>query len=252
MRPSRRPVLLLLALALAGGGCRVREAPEAAQARVRKDYLVKQIEGLNGLLASATKGELVRRDQIAISVSETVAQEILNASLPRDQPIGERVVVRIEHAAAYFRGNQAAMFFQARVTSTDLPDQFAELELGGNLEGLKLVEGRLAGRVEIAHFGVRRASVGPLAQGLVENLVRSNLDVIRDAIPAFELPVKLEQEVRVDKFDEGPVSAKGGELALGLQVAQVVPIRERLWILLDAKAGPWKPIDAPPAPGAGK
>lgn len=247
MRPSRersRAGVIALVALIATAGCRVRESPDAVKTKVRKDFLEKQVAGLTELLASAQKGELVTHDQIAISVDESVAQQILNASLPRDQPIGDHAVVRIEHAEAYFRGNQAAMGFRARVTSDRLPDQFAELELGGNLEDLKLVDGRLAGRVEIAHFTVRKASVGPLAQGIVENLVRGNLQLIQGAIPPFELPVKLDQQVKIDEFNAGPVSAAGGELPLTLQVSQVLPIRERLWILIGAKAGPWKPKKA--------
>jgi len=37
-------------------------------------------------------------------------------------------------------------------------------------------------------------------------------------------------------------------------VAEVIPAAERLWVLLDAKAGPWKARGAPvakPKPGAG-
>jgi hypothetical protein len=45
--------------------------------------------------------------------------------------------------------------------------------------------------------------------------------------------------VRVDRFEEGPVSAAGGELPLTIEVAQVLALGQRLWVLIDAKAGPW-------------
>jgi hypothetical protein len=139
------------------------------------------------------------------------------------------------------------LLFHARVTSDELPNHFADLELAGGLQELKLVEGRLKADIEIVHFSVVKASVGPLAQGLVETLVRNNMALIQGAIPAFEVPVRLDQQVRIDRFEEGPVAAAGGELPLMVAVSQVLALNERLWILIDAKAGPWKPASAPAA-----
>jgi hypothetical protein len=238
LRPLFAP--LALAVLLGAPACRVRESPDAAKAKVQKEFLEKQLVSLQELLAKAERGELVTADQIAISVDEGVAREILNASLPQEQVVGGHARIRIEGAEPFFRGNQAALLFQARVTSEDLPGQFAELELGGALEDLKLVDGRLAARVDLAHFTVRKASVGPLAQALVESLVRSNLSAIQDAIPAFEIPVRLDQHLEVDRFHEGPVEAAGGELPLTVEVSQVLQLNQRLWVLIDAKAGPWK------------
>jgi hypothetical protein len=228
-------------------GCRIRESPEAVRAKVAKEFLERQLVSLEALLQKAERGELVTADQIAIGVDEAVAREILNAPLPLEQAIGERVRIRIEKAEPFFRGNQAAIGFRALASSPDLPNQFAELELGGGLEDLKLVEGRLAAKVSLFHFSVTKASVGPLAQGLVESLVRDNLGLIQGAIPPFEVPVRLDQQLKVDRFQEGPVAASGGELPLQVQVSQVLQLNQRLWVLIDAKAGPWKPAPAPTA-----
>jgi hypothetical protein len=142
----------------------------------------------------------------------------------------------------------AVLLFHARATSERLEDAFAELELGGGLDDIKLVDGRLSGKVQLVHFTVRKASVGPLAEGLVEALVRENLGMLQDAIPAFEFPVRLDQTIGIDHFNEGPVSAAGGDLPLAVQVSEVLPLNQRLWILIGAKAGPWK---AKAASGAG-
>ena len=84
-----------------------------------------------------------------------VAREILNAPLPQELPVGGHAHIRLESALPFFRGNQAALLFKARVTSPDLAGAFAELELGGGLEDLKLVNGRLQAKVALAHFTVR-------------------------------------------------------------------------------------------------
>lgn len=240
---ARRPLsrLMIALLALAGGAaCRVREAPEAARVKVQKEFLERQIASLEQLLAKAERGELVTADQIAIGIDEGVAREILNAPLPQELSVGGHARIRIESAEPYFRGNQAALLFKARVTSPDLESAFAELELGGGLAELKLVDGRLRAQVSVVHFTVTKASVGPLAQGLVEGLVRNNLAAIQEAIPPFEIPVRLDQRIGIPTFEEGPVAAKGGELPLSAEVSQVIQNNQRLWVLIDSKAGPWK------------
>lgn len=224
----------------ASAACRVRETPEAVRAKVTKEFLEKQIASLEELLAKARRGELVTANQIAIGVDESVAQQILNAPLPQELVVGGHARIRIESALPLFRGNQAALVFKARVTTPDLEGAFAELELGGGLEDVKLVNGRLQAKVSLVHFTVSKASVGSLAVGLVEGLVRNHLGAIQESIPPFEVPVRLDQSIVIPSFEEGPVAAKGGELPLSAEVSQVLPLGNRLWVLIDSTAGPWK------------
>lgn len=212
-----------------------------AIARTTKAFVEAQVAGLQELIGKAERGELVTADQIAVSVEESVARELLNAPLPQEQVIAGRVRVRIESAEPYFRGSQGAMLFRARATSEDLPGAFAELELGGGLDEMKLVNGRLSARARLVHFSIVRASVGPLAQGALESLVRENLGAIEDQIPPLEIPVHIDEKVSIDGFDAGPVSAKGGELPLQARVSHVLYANQRLWVLIDANVGPWKP-----------
>jgi hypothetical protein len=231
-------------------GCRERDTPEVAKERVRKAFLERQVQGLRELREKARRGELVTTGQIALGVDEGVAREILNVALPLERDLGQRLRIRIESAEPFFRGTQAALLFRARATSLDLPDAFAELELGGALHDVKLSEGRLSATVALLHFRVLHASVGPLAQGALEGLMRSNLALIQDIIPPFEIPVGIEQEVRLGRFQEGPFEAAGGRLPLEVKVSQVLALRQRLWVLLEAKAGPWRPLEPEPAEGA--
>ena len=163
--------------------------------------------------------------------------------------------MRIDKVEPYFRGTQSALVFQARASSDDLKNAFADLELAGGLSDLALRDGRLSAKVALGHFSVLNASVGPLAQGVVEHLVRDNLGSLAEVIPPFEIPVGLDQTIRIGGLKEGPVSAAGGQLPLKLTVSQVLQINKRLWVLIDAKAGPWEGIpetagEAPPEPPA--
>lgn len=253
MRKAALATATVCCLALLGG-CRRREPPEAAKARVTAKLLHEQIRSLEGLVARAESGGLGTEGQVAIAVSEDVVKSLVGASLPLDVKIRERVQLRLESVEAFFRGNRSWLLLRARVSSADLPNAFATLELGGVLKEFVFAEGKLSTGVSIEHFSVIESSAGDLAADLVENLVKQNLDAIQRAIPPLVVPVNLEEAVRIDGLTEGVVVAKPGTLPLSIAVAQVIPVNGRLWILLDAKAGPWKALSTEAVSGtpAGK
>jgi hypothetical protein len=232
------------------GGCRRREAPEVVKARVTARLLHEQIRSLDALVAKADSGGLGTEEQVAIAVSEEVVKSLVGASLPLDVKISERVKLRLESVEAFFRGNRSGLLLRARVSSADLPDAFATLELGCVLREFAFAEGKLSTGVSVEHFRVIESSAGDLAADLVENLVKQNLDAIQRAIPTLVVPVNLEESVKIDGLSEGVVVARPGTLPLAISVAQVLPVNGRLWILLDAKAGPWKPLSAAGEPEA--
>jgi hypothetical protein len=121
------------------------------------------------------------------------------------------------------------------------------VELGGTLERFRLRDTKLSADVEVAHFKVLDTSLGAAPAGLLEGLIGNNLKAPNDAIPGPEIPVHLEESIEIGGLDEGVVRARAGALPLVVTVAEVIPAAERLWVLLDAKAGPWKSRGAPVA-----
>jgi hypothetical protein len=232
LRPAKAAVLLCAALSL---GCHQREAYEVTMARAIAESRRMQIASLEKMVAQAERGELVTTDQIAIGISEGLIMSLLKVSLPPEIVVANRLRVRFESAQTIFRGGQAGILFRARGVSVDMPDASATLELGGALEG-----GKLAARVKLRHFSIIDSSMGNLAEGVLDGLVRGNLEVIQDSIPAIEVPVQLEQSIRIGGLTEGAVVAKPGILPLTISVSQVIPVNQRLWVLLAAKAGPWQ------------
>jgi len=206
-----------------------------------------QIEGLEALIARAEKGELVTADQIAIGISEDAVKTLLNASLPREVVVKDRLRVRVESAEPFFRGNRAALLFRAKASSVGMPTASATLELGGGLEQFRFEDGKLLAKVSLGHFTVLESSIGDLASNALDSLVRPNIAMIQDAIPAVEVPVEIAQSIKIGGLTEGAVVAKPGALPLEIAVSQVVPVNQRLWVLLKAKAGPWQAA-ASPAP----
>ena len=209
-------------------------------ARATAESRKTQIANLEKLIAQAEKGEVVTTDQIAIGVSEDLLRSLLQASLPPDIVVANRLRLKIESAEPFFRGGEAGLLFRARVSSTDRPDANATVSLGGSLEEFKFEGGRLSARVKLKHFNVLESSIGDLAANALDALVRANLEVIQDAIPEVEVPVQLEQAIKIGGLTEGAVVAKPGVLPLAISVSRVIPVNKRLWVLLQAKAGPWQ------------
>ena len=222
-------------------GCERRETPEVTLARSTLAFRRQQVESLEALVAKAERGEVVTADQIAIGISEDVMKSLLNASLPREIVIAGRVRVRIESAVPFFRGNRAALLFRAKASGVRLSEASATLELGGGLDEFRFEGGKLLARVLLGHFTVVESSIGDLGSDALDGIVRANLPVIQDAIPPLQIPVQIEQSIKIGGLTEGAVVAKPGSLPLEIAVSQVLPVNERLWVLLKAKAGPWQP-----------
>lgn len=241
------PILCLAATALAG--CR-REPPEVALARSSAAYLEKQIAGLEDTIARAERGELTTTDRIAIGLSEELAAAMLNAALPLETEVADRVRVRVESAKPFFRGTKAVILFRASVASLDVGSAAATIDLGGGLDGFQLRHGELLSRVTLDHVSVVESSAGELAADALDALLRANLAAVEEAIPPIELPVELEDAIAIGGLTEGAVVARPGSLPLEMALDLVIVSRGRLWVLVDARTGRWQPAAPEPrSPG---
>lgn len=253
-RRVRRGLTVALAASLVVA-CGRGNSDEAARARREKAILDRQIPGLRELVALAEKGTLFSPDWLAIGIDEKLVQDLLAASLPQEQGIGERFKARVETAEVSFRGNQGLVTLRGRVGPREDPDTWADLTLMGGFDELKIDAGTgaLTARVGLYHFEVQRAAAGGMQIGLVgsvvEELGRQRLDSLRDLVPPLQIPVRLESGLTIPGMGEGAVQMEAGELPFQLDVTRVVPLRGRLWVLIKAKAGPWKATPAQPAGG---
>jgi hypothetical protein len=90
------------------------------------------------------------------------------------------------------------------------------------------------------HFRVVESFAGDVAKSLIEDAVRANIEQVERLIPALEIPVLLEEAVEFDGIKEGPVRVGAGRLPLELGLSHVLPVNERLWLLVRAEAGTWQ------------
>ncbi len=237
---SRPPRAAVVAALVALAGCHAPEPREALEARTRKRVLEAQIIELGQLMGKARRGELVTEGQIAIGVSESLVERLLSASLPPERLLAGRLHIGLDKVEPFFRGGLALIRLRARVSSADLPNARVEVDLAGGLKRVRLEKGRLTARVEILHISVLSALAGELGKQLVEDAVRANLSTLEDWIPPLEIPVLLEEAVEFKGIEEGPVRVGPGRLPLQLAVSHVVPVNERLWLLINAVAGDWE------------
>ena len=242
-----RPVAAALLLAVACSfGCHTREDPETAMSRVLADARRTQIANLERLIGEAERGELVTTDQIAVGVSEDLLGNLLRASLPKQIVVADRIRLEFLSVEPVFRGGQAGVMFKAKVSSADAPNATATLSIGGGLDEFKFEGGKLAAWVKLKYVNVLEATGGDLGANILDGLVRANLETIQNAIPAIEVPIQLEQSIKIGGLTEGAVVAKSGSLPLAISVSQVLPVNSRLWVLLAAKAGPWEVTESKP------
>ena len=139
-RGSRVGTAIAIAVALCA--CRPRETPEVARERTVETALLAQIEDLKELAKRAEAGEISTLDRVVIGISEDLSKALLDASLPQEQVLGDRVRVRIERAQPFFQGNNAALVFEATAEGLKTGAS-AHLQLGGRLVNFRVVEGRL-------------------------------------------------------------------------------------------------------------
>ncbi len=224
---SRCCAALILAVSLPA--CGRREPAENAFLRVNEAALVQQIADLEALIARAEKGELSTQGRIAIGIAEETAKALIDASLPQEHLLAERVLVRLEVVQPVFRGSNAAVLFQA--SARGKTGASARLEMAGRLVNFQVDQGRLSAGVEVLHFKVLESSLGDVASDVLEGLVRDNLGTLSGMIPSFEIPVHLEQSIKIAGLDEGVVVVKPGSLPLEMTLGEVIPVNERLWIL---------------------
>jgi hypothetical protein len=153
--------------------------------------------------------------------------------------VAERLLVRIDAVQPLFRGGSAAVVFQGTATGLTTGVS-ARVELGGRLVSFRIEKGRLVAGAEVIHFKALDTSLGGAGSALLERLLRDSLAELSRSLPALEIPVHLEQSIEIAGLAEGVVVAQPGVLLFQMTLTDVIPVDERLWILLEAKAGPWR------------
>jgi hypothetical protein len=236
---------LLLGLGLlALSACRLDEAA-AARLIAEKRLLESQIAGLEQLIAAAEQKTLLGPQQLLVGADEATIQRLIAASLPQELVLAKQFRVRLLSAEARFRDSQGLVVLRGRASPLSAADTFVDVRLLGGLNDVAVRHdtGTLAARVAVYHLEVERAaaagSEGAAIRALAEALGRERLDALSELVPPVEIPIRLEESLALEGFEEGPLSVPPGSLPMRVSVARVVALAGRLWVVLDVGAGPW-------------
>jgi hypothetical protein len=235
-----------VAVLLFAVACGPREPDAVQHWRAQESSLQQQIHDLRELVTRAESRALETTGRVAIGVREDVASSLLNVTLPQEQTVAGFVHVRIDSARPYFRGNQAALVGQGTIQVRGT--QPAPVELAGHLSDLRVESGTLTARFELDRFEMKDHNAHRIASALLEPLVRHHLGALNSLLPSLEIPVRLEESIPIEGIAEEVVRTRAGTLPLQMTVAKAIPIQERLWVLIDVKAGPWQASGAPEPP----
>lgn len=206
--------------------------------------LRRQNQGLRELIADAEKGTLFSPEHLVVGVDEALARALLRAGLPQERTVG-RFRVRVEEADVRFRSTQSVVTLGGRVATAEDPETFVDLTLLGGLDRLEVdsATATLTARVVIDRFEVQRAEAGgsesAVAKSVIAGLAERGLSSLADLVPRLEIPVRLDHELNLTGFGDGPVSVRPARLPIQVAVARVLPLGGRLWVMLQVSAGPW-------------
>ena len=191
-------VIASIALAIAAAGCGPSEEQAAFEAR--KIALVRRIRGVNELVAEAEKGSLIPTDRFFVGVDEKLVADLFRSQLPLEQPLEDRFVVRLESAEMQFRDKYGAVRIAGRIHPKAFPSRSVALRIDGGLGAAEIdpATGILRVAIAIDHIEVAEAAglEGMLGGGVIRYLGAKGREILQDAIPAIEVPVKLSQSAR--------------------------------------------------------
>lgn len=253
-----------LSLVFAAAGCSPSE--EEVRYQARRAELERRAQGLRELVAEAEQGSLIPSDRFFVGVGEQLVEDLFRSQLPLEQTLEDRFVVRLEEAEMEFDDKYGSVRIAGRVHPVRFPSRQVALRIEGGLGEASIdpQSGLLRVRVAIDHVDI--AEAGGLEQllgrGAIRYLGGKGRALLEEAIPAIEVPVRLERAVPVPAVEEGGVRFAALEVPLEVSVERVLALGGKLWVSFDADVGPVKGGEdglgveirrrpKPPAPRAG-
>lgn len=236
----RRPLACSVLVLLAACG----PSEEQVQYEARKAELERRAQGLRELVADAEQGTLIPTDRFFVGVGEELVQDLFRSQLPLEQPLEDRFVVRLESAEMDFDDKYGSVRIQGRIHPVRFPSRQVALKIDGGLgeAAIDPATGILRVRVAIDHIDIAEAGglEKVLGRGVISYLGGKGRELLEEAIPPIEVPVKLERAVPVPAVEEGGVRFAALEVPLEVSVERVLAVGGKLWVAFHAGVGPVK------------
>lgn len=220
--------------------------------------LHRDTDALEDALAAANAGTFIGPEDVVVGVSEQAVAALFAATLPIEQTIpgflnAGSVTVRIHRVSVLFDGGLGTVSVDGRAWFTHLKGVAAVAHLSGGFSEARIdpVRHTLVARVSIDTLDAR-----PVPGGLLEKVLRGALlqrlnargrEAITRALPTLEVPVKLDQRLRIPPLNADPVHViEGGSLPVAVSLTRVFASHGRLWLALRPQLGEWQRDRGPP------
>ena len=231
-----RTVLLLILTVSAACRPAIQSRPTVEEVLLERRKL-----GTEGLIAAARSGRLIPFDQVLVVVQQQFVQSLIEATLPYEQVLAARYRVRAESAVVAFDDGFGLVQIRGRASLLDDPNTAAEIDVYGGIDIVELdpQTGVLHGRVKILAVETQRVDVVGIpapVRRLVDDLSREQLSAFEPLLSDIEIPVKLEQDVRIPAVNQAGIRIQEAVLPLEAAVVDVKAFRGKLWVCVTAKA----------------
>jgi hypothetical protein len=236
---GRNPVLaLLIPIALSACGPSETESLH----RARRAELERRNQGLRELIAEAERGSLLPRDRFMVGVDEALAREIFASRLPLERVVGGVARLHLESVTFRFHEKYGTVRIEGGIRPRGLPLRPVALRNQGGLGSAEIDPGSgiLRLRIAVDHVTLVEASglEGLLGRGALGALGSEARDLLAEALPPLEIPVRVERAVPVPALEEGGVRLSALEVPLAVAVERVLAAGGKLWVMFDAAVGP--------------
>ena len=235
---SRRALTVPLLLVLLAG-CAPSE--EEVSFESRRALLMRQNQGIRELIQEQEKGSLVPTGRFLVGVGETLVEDLLRSQLPIQRPLGKRFIVRLDSATVLLRDKFGSITLEGEIHRPATPDRKTAVRVYGGLGAVTIDPETKVLRVQIAidHIELLQAGLleGVLGAGGKKFLAQKGRELLQDALPRLEVPVRLGRSIHVPAIQEGAIQLDSLLIPLDLSVERVLAARGKLWATLHAEVG---------------
>jgi hypothetical protein len=214
---------------------------EETEYLARRAMLLRQNQGIKELIAEEEKGSLVPLDRFLIGVDEKVLGDIFGSQLPRERPLGERFVIRLEKAEVSLQDKYGLVIIEGNIHRRNTPERKIAVRIFGGLDTVMIdpVTNLLNISFAIDHFELLQAGIleSILGSSGKKLFAKQGLSLLQDAIPNIQIPVALRQNINIPAIAEGGINLDSLTIPLDLAVNRFIAAGGKLWVTLNATVG---------------
>lgn len=234
---------------MSGAACRSDQ--QVRELLTERAQLQREIAGYRALDDVMRRGLVQQKNEIVLSVTDTVMRSLLQASMPVKVAIPGDVDVQLDSLRLDFVGNVARVRLNGTVARISFPRATAQVELHGGIHEFRTDSAHaLNARIRLDRADVTSPSgvpdaLGSTAASILQNIVDRALPQIAQSLPAVVLPIRVDKALTLPGFGpDGALAVRAASSALTISASRVVTFQHRLIVVLKIERGTLASVDA--------